>query len=121
MKEAPGPSTKLTSGSNANNNGDPFQNGSNEVQVLSAPDYGNSQQVRILVQNRGNYLLENNSNINVGNGLQNDQMQHNDVSLQNNRKGRNIDYQQDFQVQNYHSNTIGINFSSSASKASTGK
>ena len=92
VKEAPRPSTKLTSCSNGNipqnylvnNNGDPFQNGGNEVQVSSAPDYGSFQQARVLVQSRGYYLLENNSNISVGNGQQNDQMQQNDVSLQNN-------------------------------------
>ena len=81
VKKAPGPSTKLTSGSNGNipqnylvnNNGDQLQNGGKEVQVSSAPNYGNSHQTNIPIQGRGNYLLGTDSNINIGNGLQNDQ------------------------------------------------
>ena len=129
VKEAPGPSTKLTASSNenippnylVNKNGNPLQNGDNEVQVSSTPNYGNSQQASIPVQSKGNYLLENNSNINVGNDPQNDPMQQNDVPLQNNQKSRNINNQQDFQVENNHSNATGINFNSSARKASTRK
>ena len=81
VKEAPGPSTKLTSGGNGNipknnlvnSNSDLLQNGGKEVQVSSAPNYGNSHQVNIPIQGRGSYLLDSNSNINVGNDLQNDQ------------------------------------------------